>query len=122
MSSTRQSYTYTVMSERLQALVAELREVERLRSRLRHVEARTLGRRRRAKAAGRSKSCLKVLSEIDPRWLIRAASMHGLSAIIASVAIWRKAAAFILRSSAPGRYCRAIFSLAIVLCSAGASL
>lgn len=58
------------------------------------------------------KSRLKVLgSEIDPRRPIRATSMHGLSAIIASVTIWRKAAALILRSSAPGRCCRAIFSL-----------
>lgn len=55
MSSTRQSYTCAVLSERLQALVTELREVEKLRSRLRHVEARTLGRRRRAKAASRAR-------------------------------------------------------------------
>lgn len=47
MSSMRQVYTCAVLSERLHALVAELREVEKLRSKLRRVEARTLGRRRR---------------------------------------------------------------------------
>jgi hypothetical protein len=56
MSRTRQIYTCAVLSERLQALVAELREVEKLRSKLRHVEARTMGRRRRTRADGRARA------------------------------------------------------------------
>ncbi|WP_181769591.1 hypothetical protein [Bradyrhizobium sp. UNPA324] len=56
MLRTRQIYTCAVLSERLQALVAELREVEKLRSKLRHVEARTMGRRRRTRADGRARA------------------------------------------------------------------
>lgn len=71
MSSTRQSYTCAVLSERLQALVAELREVEKLRSRLRHVEARTLGRRRRAKRRAEQEPFKGPPGlKIEPRWLI----------------------------------------------------
>lgn len=51
MSRTRQIYTCAVLSERLQTLVAELREVEKLRSKLRHIGARATGRRRRTKRA-----------------------------------------------------------------------
>lgn len=40
MSSTRQIFSSAVLNERHQALLEELREVEKLRSKLRHVEAR----------------------------------------------------------------------------------
>ena len=56
MSSTRQLFSSAVLSERHQALLEELREVEKLRSKLRHVEARTIGRRRRTKPSGRAKA------------------------------------------------------------------
>lgn len=56
MSSTRQVYTSAVLRERLQTIVAELREVEKLRSRLRSLEARTIGRRRRAKVSNRARA------------------------------------------------------------------
>jgi hypothetical protein len=52
MSSTRQIFSSAVLSERHQALLEELRQVEKLRRKLRHVEARTIGRRRRTKASG----------------------------------------------------------------------
>lgn len=56
MSSTGQVYNCAVLRERLQAILAELREVEALRSRLRNVEARTIGRRRRAKVGRRARA------------------------------------------------------------------
>ena len=56
MSSRRQVYTCAVLRERLQAIMAELREVETLRRRLRKVEAETLGRGRRAQAGRRAKA------------------------------------------------------------------
>lgn len=56
MSSMRQIYTCAVLNERLQALVAELREVEKLRSKLRHLEARTIGKRRRDKPGSRARA------------------------------------------------------------------
>ncbi|MGY3652024.1 hypothetical protein ACVWW2_007315 [Bradyrhizobium sp. LM4.3] len=43
MSSTRQIFSSAVLSERHQALLEELRQVEKLRRKLRHVEARTIG-------------------------------------------------------------------------------
>jgi hypothetical protein len=52
MSITRQIFSSAVLSERHQALLEELRQVEKLRRKLRHVEARTIGRRRRTKASG----------------------------------------------------------------------
>jgi len=54
MSSTRQIFSSAVLNERHQALLEELREVEKLRSKLRHVEART--RRKRTKASGRARA------------------------------------------------------------------
>lgn len=54
MSSLRQSYGCAALSERLQALVAELRDVEKLRSKLRRAEARSIGRGRRAKPGSRA--------------------------------------------------------------------
>lgn len=56
MLRTRQTYTCAVLRERLQALVTELREVEKLRSKLRHVEARAIGRRRRIRADGKARA------------------------------------------------------------------
>jgi len=56
MSGTRQAYTCAVLRERLQVIVAELREVEKLRSRLRNAEARTAIRRRRAKLGSRARA------------------------------------------------------------------
>lgn len=54
MSSPRQVYSCAVLSERRQGLVVELREVEKLRTKLRRVEARTIGRRRCVKAGNRT--------------------------------------------------------------------
>jgi hypothetical protein len=56
MSRTRQFYTCAVLSERLQTLVAELREVEKLRSKLQRIGARAIGRRRRTKAGSRARA------------------------------------------------------------------
>jgi len=55
VSSLRETYTCAVLSERLQALVAELREVKMLRKKLRHLEARTIGKRRHAKPGRRAR-------------------------------------------------------------------
>ena len=51
-----QTYTCAVLRARLQALVTELREVEKLRSKLRHVEARAISRRRRIRADGKARA------------------------------------------------------------------
>ena len=56
MSSTRRIFSSAVLSERHQALLEELREVEKLRSKLRHVEAKTIGRKRRIKASDRARA------------------------------------------------------------------
>lgn len=57
MSSAPQAYTCAILRERLQTIVAaELREVEKLRSRLRNVEAKTVGRKRRAKVGSRARA------------------------------------------------------------------
>lgn len=56
MSGTRQVYNCAVLRERLQTILAELREVEKLRNRVRDVQARSLVRRRRAKLSGRSRA------------------------------------------------------------------
>lgn len=51
-----QTYTCAVLRARLQALVTELREVEKLRSKLCHVEARAISRRRRIRADGKARA------------------------------------------------------------------
>ena len=58
MLRTRQTYTCAVLRARLQALVTELREVEKLRSKLQHVEARAISRRRRIRADGKARAVL----------------------------------------------------------------
>ena len=63
MTDKRQIYAHAVLSERRQALVAELIEVKKLRSKLRRAEERTIGRRRLTNPGSRARAVNQLGSE-----------------------------------------------------------